>query len=306
MTIQKSKQGFTLTELLVTMGVLAILIALSAPAFRTFQNESDLQNATEEIRDVLQLAQSRTLASENESQYGVYFTTGVSPHQYIFFQGSGYASRDPAQDQVFTLPSSVEFVSFDFEVSGGQEVVFNRLTGTTGDAGNMVLRLRDDASRTQTLYVESLGNVELDSSVAASDADRDKDTRHVHIDYDSIARPINTATESIRLDFSPSAVTKDIPIAGYMNGGQIAWGGTIDVGGELQTLDIRTHQLNHAALGTQFSIRRDLRFNTKHLTITLSGDSTGKLIEYKGIADGANGELVPGGESLYVTATTPQ
>ena len=63
-----------------------------------------------------------------------------------------------------------------------------------------------------------------------------------------------------------------------MQNGQIYWLGEVNVGGVGQRVEVSTHRLNDP--DTLFSIRRDRRYNNVSLQITLSGDSSGYLLNY--------------------------
>lgn len=290
-------RGFTLIEILVTIGILLILASTAFLGIGPLQRQSDLQNTSQEMVNILRLAQNRTLASEGQSQYGVYFDDTASPHRYTLFKGSSYVSRDVAADEIFFIPESVIISSMS--VGGGKEVVFDRIVGTTNQSGQVLLQLVADPTKTQTIYIESSGLVGMTSPSNASDAARIKDSRHVHIEY--VGRTIDTATEKLVLRFP--TVTKEIPIAQNLQAGQIYWEGTVTDGGEIQKIRVQTHRLNDALLGTQFSIHRDRRFNSKSLTIDIDAPvdpDVGTLIEYA--ADGQ----VTEGTSVYVSATVSQ
>lgn len=281
-------KGFTLVELMVVMAIAVLLGGLALPALRIAQKGSELDSAVESLVSVLRLAQNRTLASEGASQYGVFFDTAASPDRYILFKGATYATRDAGYDEPFSLPQSVEMSAVAIPQG---EIVFARLTGTVANAGSVTLRLVADPAKEESLYVSSSGTVQKTSAPAASDENRQKDSRHVHVDY--AGRTINTNTESVRLVFS--STTYQIAVANNMQGGQIFWKGDVLVDGELQTLLVQTHRLNDPMLGTQFSIVRDKGKNTKTVTVEISGDSTGDLIRYE-----AQGQTTQG-SSLYAS-----
>ncbi|MBZ9569857.1 prepilin-type N-terminal cleavage/methylation domain-containing protein [Patescibacteria group bacterium] len=285
----KIKKGFTLVELLVIVGILVILAAISAPALRFFQRESDLANSTEEIINTLRFAQNKTLASEGASQYGVYFDSTTSPHQYTLFKGTDFASRDSSSDEIHKLPKVVEF--YEINLDGGNEAVFDRVTGETGQPGNVSLRLKVDVTKTKIVYIESSGQVGLTPSSIPTDGGI-KDSRHVHFNY---SRMIDTTTEKLILTFD-TTVTKEIVIADYLKDDRIYWEGEVDVGGDIQKLKIHTHRLNN--LDTQFCVHRDRRHNNKTLYIDISGDGgiTPNLISYS-----ADGLTTTKGSSIYVS-----
>jgi len=51
--------GFTFVELIVIIGILVILVAISIPTLLFFQNESDLNNSAEETINTLRFAQNK-------------------------------------------------------------------------------------------------------------------------------------------------------------------------------------------------------------------------------------------------------
>jgi prepilin-type N-terminal cleavage/methylation domain-containing protein len=67
----KTRRAFTLLELLVVMGVIALLMILVAPAFTTIKSGNDIGNAASTITGVL--AQARTYAMSNNTYTWVGF-----------------------------------------------------------------------------------------------------------------------------------------------------------------------------------------------------------------------------------------
>ncbi|MBI2113211.1 MAG: prepilin-type N-terminal cleavage/methylation domain-containing protein [Candidatus Wildermuthbacteria bacterium] len=500
-----NQKGFSFTELAVVLSIIVLIFLIAIPTLGIFEKQKSLDGSIQAIMGTLRIAQSKTLASDQLSSYGVYFDQVSDPQQYVLFKGDSYATRDPAQDKIFDIPSRVDL--FDVAVPLG-EVVFQKITGETSQAGTISLRLKSNLAKVRTIYIDSLGNVAVkqgavpfsedfesgntnqwenvfvesgntlevvnqaayegsfgirsktngtnddanvqkvlepsddvymrvmmkmiadvpvgnpqyfmgptknamsnaaqdlisivgvrrlssdlnnnfyvfangawqdtgfdfalntwycveqrvvvDSAVgrvqtwvdgaltsdqnvntgseyakgvmlgangqvsvsyyteyyfdnfqAANtriycpgslqplDEDRVVDSRHAHIGYDSITREILTS-ENITLTFpnSGSPVVEQILISSNMQAGQIFWEGSVTVGGQIQELQILTHQFNDPVLGTQFSMKRDQRYNTKELIITLSGDSTGNIIHYDD-----DGIIISGGESIY--AQTP-
>lgn len=279
-------KSFTLIEVLVVVGVLVILLAISVPAFKIFNKESDLNNSAEEIINTLRLAQSKALASQEASQYGVYFSTTTSFQQYILFKGASYATRATSSDVIYNLPKSVEIYQLDFD-----EAVFEKITGGAVQAGKVFLRLKSDTSKTKSIYVEKSGQIGLTASILVSDENRIKDSRHIHVDY---GRIISISTEKIVLTFE-GGTTKTITVADNMADNQIFWEGEVDVAGSIQKIKIHTHRLNSP--DTQFCIHRDRGYNTKTLKIDINDVpdlDLGSLLEYS--ADG----LTATSTSLYV------
>jgi Tfp pilus assembly protein FimT len=265
-------RGVTLIELLLTVGIFIILAIISVPTFRYFQRESDLNNSTQEIINTLRLAQDKTLASEGGSNYGVHFEI----EKFVLFEGTSYNPL-ATNNETHNLPQSVEV--YEINLAGEEtEVVFDRLTGETDQFGRISLRLKSDLSKISTVGIKSSGQITLGEEINPPDLPPNIDSRHVHFNY---TRVIDTATEELTLTFE-GPVVEEITIADYITGGQIDWEGEVDAGGDIQKLKIHTHRLNNP--DTQFCIHRDRRYNNKALTITISGDGSGSLIDYS--ADG--------------------
>src|SRR5215510_4034707 len=77
------RAGFTLLELLVVIGIIGLLLVLTAPAFTTIKGGTDVTSAAHTIKDVLDTA--RTYAKANNTYTWVGFTeesvdTSVSPN----------------------------------------------------------------------------------------------------------------------------------------------------------------------------------------------------------------------------------
>ncbi len=287
----KKGRAFTLIELLIVIGILIILTAITVPLFRSFQKESDLKNTTQEIINVLRLAQSQTLASRRDKSWGVWFSTSTIPQQYTLFEGQNYSLRITSSDETYKLPNTVE--AYEISLTGDSpEVIFNQIVGTTDQPGSISLRLKDDILKTRQVIVKSSGKIISEAEADPSDENRAKDSRHIHFDY---SRQIATSSEILELTFTynGSSQTENIVIADSLKDGQIYWKGKVEVDGENQELKIHTHRLNDLLLGTQFCIHRDKRYNTKALKMEISGDSGGDLIKYT--ADGQTTQ----GTSIY-------
>jgi len=279
--------GFTILEVVIAIAILSVLSMVSIANFVLFQKTSELNNGVQEFIGIAKLAQSKSLASGLDNQYGVYLDTSTSPNHYVLFRGQSYALREPAFDAVYSLPSKIEFYSIN--LGGGNEMVFDRLSGATEKTGSISFRVKTDTNQNKTIYISGSGTVSFNAPPNFLDEGRVKDSRHLTFDY---GRQIDTATENIILTFDGS-VQKQILISQYLSSGEFDWQGDVDVGGQIQTIYIHTYKLNNP--NTQFSIFRDRRINNKSLGIMISGDNSGNIASYP--ADGSN----PSFSSIYVS-----
>lgn len=257
------KKGFTLIETIVIICILVILISIAIPVMNSIGDKSSLENIVIEVVNSLKLAKARTIGSEGDSPWGIYFNT-TTPYKYIVFQGTNYDSRDTTLDESHALPKNIMFSSLNLD-GGVEEIVFDKVTGKTGAFGTVILDYETGTSEPKTVYIENSGNVS-NTAFTATDTNRVKDSRHTHFTY---TRNINTALENIVLTFE-GGLTEKILIANNMAAGQIFWNGSVDVSGETQVIKIHTHSLNDP--NTVFCVHRDLRYNTKALDIDIDGD----------------------------------
>ncbi|MDP2641517.1 MAG: prepilin-type N-terminal cleavage/methylation domain-containing protein [Candidatus Yanofskybacteria bacterium] len=276
-------KGFTLIELLVVLGLAGILFIIGAGAFSEFQKTYSAERASQEMLSVLRQAQSKSLASESASQYGVFFDSEAL--RYTLFQGESYETRDLNEDAVFELPRGTMFT----EISLGteDEVVFRRIDGIPEQTGFIRVQAAD---HTRSVYIGEAGTLSVLEGSPVSGEERARDSRHVHISY---SRIIDTSTESLELVFAEGSGEETvvlIPFSAFLAAGQLSWKGTVQVGGEAQKVVLITHRLNDP--DTEFSIQRDRRFNTASLRIAFQGEAS-DLIFYD-----EDGETTRGGSAF--------
>lgn len=282
----KNGSAFSIIELIIVLAILALVGSLSIAFYLSLQRESDIKNASEEVLNVLRIAQSQTLASQDNSQYGIYFN--LDSPQYTLFKGTSFATRDTAADKNYQLPKDAVFALINLTDT---EAVFNRLSGTLTNTGSVVVRLNTDFSKLRTIYLSSSGAIGYTLPVTVLPAAAD--SRHLHLDYN---RAIGSG-EVVTLIFD-NTYTKTIPIDSNMVGGEFYWEGTISTGSDSQTIKIHSHLFNSPY--TQFCIHRDRRDNTKSLNVLISGDISGNIVEYS-----ANG-LITNYPSIYVSNSSWQ
>ncbi len=256
--IENSFKGFTLLELLIYVGILALIGGIGLVSFVNSRNVRDLTNSGQQVISILRLTQTKTLAGEDNSSWGVI----LEASGYILFRGTTYASASFTQS--FNLPSNIEITNISL-AGGGQEVVFNRLDGRTNQAGSFDLRVIGTGGTVFPVTVDSSGKAYRTGSAPAPAGSRVIDTRHRTFNLAGTIRDSLTMT----LTFSdspnpdtvyPVTITPSAPRTSF------DWSGTVTVGGQDQTL--RIHSLSITDTATALSVDRDCRKNTKQVKIT--------------------------------------
>jgi len=137
-TSPKFTTGFTLIEILVSVGILAVVIGLSMFASFDFYRGGSFRSEKEVIVSALQKARSQSMNNINEARHGVRF---ASPLQYIIFecdastpQCDNFDDRNPDEDLIinpaYTISISTPSLPFD--------VIFEQLSGACVDSDSFV------------------------------------------------------------------------------------------------------------------------------------------------------------------------
>ena len=157
-----ASKGFTLVELLLVVGILAVVFGLALPFALNTKFTNELDTATENLITTLREAQSQAIAAEGDTPYGVYFDTTATPPAYTLYKGASWLSKDESFNiggyGTTELPKSAT-ASFNWTGSPDIEITFARLTGqplsTTTDK-TTTISIPDIGSKTITMTAEGL------------------------------------------------------------------------------------------------------------------------------------------------------
>lgn len=147
-------KGVTLIELLVSIFIIAVIATIFMSVFSTFRENSQLTEAHSAIVGVLKDARSRTLSSQNKSDYGVHFETAKA----VLFKGNIYNSADASNEPYF-LPTSVQIGPINL-TGGAVDTVFTRLLGTTTASGTVTISSKRSGGPTRAITILSTGNAQ--------------------------------------------------------------------------------------------------------------------------------------------------
>lgn len=147
MKLFKKRKAFTLLEIMLTIAIISIISAASAPVFQRLQVSNDLENSTYTVVQVLRQAKSFASASDQDSNWGL----RLENNQIILFKGTSYALRDPAFDEVTALPLSLT-------LSGLNEIIFQKQSGLPQTTGNIILSTQINES--DTISINASGRID--------------------------------------------------------------------------------------------------------------------------------------------------
>lgn len=119
---KKLVRGFTFIEVLVTIGLFAVIAAFGLGVGIDTFGRSRVQSDRDLVVLLLQKARARSMNNINQSKHGLYIDT--SDDEFVLFQGDSYATR--VSEEVTPISPNITF-------SGDPEVVFEQLSGKTSD-----------------------------------------------------------------------------------------------------------------------------------------------------------------------------
>lgn len=130
----KKNAGFTLLEMLITVAVLSVLLALAVPYARNFLEIQRLKNAVETIAGDLQYARSESI--KRNLAVSVTFTTTGATWSYT------------AAPSLWTTKNNAPFggIRMNSVTFAGQSLLFEPVRGTA-NAGQILMTTSDNATQ---------------------------------------------------------------------------------------------------------------------------------------------------------------
>ena len=119
-----------------------------------FRDRQLVEMGAENVMSMLSKARTDTLASLDDSDYGVHF----EDYRMVLFKGSVFMEPNVDNVEIF-FDSRVKLSNISL-AGGGPNVIFKRLTGATDQFGIITLEVFSDASTTQTVTIYGTGSIE--------------------------------------------------------------------------------------------------------------------------------------------------
>jgi len=157
-----NSKGFTLIETLIVITIIGILAVVGFICYTSFQRSVEMESVARQTVDTLREAQSKTMAGEELSQWGVHFETD----KFVLFYGSSYDPNE-LKNQVNGLSSAVKISNITLS-GGGSDVVFDKLEGTTSNFGTgandaaLRVELATQPSTYKTITITQEGKISVE------------------------------------------------------------------------------------------------------------------------------------------------
>jgi len=151
----KSKRGsnraFTMAEVLISIAIIVILIAMGLYAFISAKKQANISTTADTIAAKLEEAKANSFQGKNGTTYGL----KVSSTTFTTFTGSSYSSSDPS-NPVYAIPSGVTLnTTLPYP---NYYVYFNRLTGAPNISGSITI---SGTGSSTIITIGSLGDISV-------------------------------------------------------------------------------------------------------------------------------------------------
>lgn len=141
-----NQSGFTIIELVLVLGIIVTITAISAPFYMSLSRGNDLDAATSILAQDLYQAQTYSRNRNQDTQWGV----AINGQVITLFSGATYASRNASQDIIYTVPNSIS-------LTGSSQIVYSKLYGLPVATGSFTL---SGGGKTKTVVVNNKGMIE--------------------------------------------------------------------------------------------------------------------------------------------------
>ena len=146
------KNGFTLVELLISIAILSVLLLVSVGVFFNTRDVHILEKETQAVAKLLEEARSLTVASKNDTFYGIYIDT-ITNTVGITIGGdiNNFYKKTTIEDRITVSEIDGTSPSTNFE----------RLTGKATGYGNIIISLTSDPTQIRTISIYETGLIEV-------------------------------------------------------------------------------------------------------------------------------------------------
>lgn len=149
-----NKKGLTLIEVLISIGIIALLGTMVLLSFTGYRQRQVLESSARSIAAILRDTNQKAVNQDQGKEWGMHFERALSGRDfYAVFNGLAYLTPI----QIVYLPASLRFID---PASGSKEIIFEKLTGLPSVATTITIALTSNPETFQTVIVDGVGKVQ--------------------------------------------------------------------------------------------------------------------------------------------------
>ncbi len=140
MEMKASERGFTLAEILISVALIGILGAITAPLYQSFEQKNELDLAALNLAQVIRRAELLAQSVSGDSSWGIKVQTTT----LTVFKGTTFTGRDANFDENTDFSEAIS-------ATGTLEIVFSKLYGLPQPTGTIIFSNTNQDSRSVTI-----------------------------------------------------------------------------------------------------------------------------------------------------------
>lgn len=145
------KNGFSLIEVLIVIGIIVVLSSLVISPFSSFRDQQVLRGSVEDVLSTIAKARTATLAGLDDSAYGVHFQSD----SLVIFPGSTYQAGAVGNEVVSLNPlTNISAINL---TGGATDITFQRLSGVTAVSGTITVSLVSSSTQNRIITIQPTG-----------------------------------------------------------------------------------------------------------------------------------------------------
>lgn len=141
------KKGFTLIEILLTLGIIAVIAVVTTLNLAGNRNKTLLTDTARQIGALLREAQSDSMAQSKGASWGVHIDNVSSsvPYYSLFYESSTSGSGGPSYVDVtvgqYALPAGICYATSSVPAGSSLDIVFGQISGIPSASATIALQL---------------------------------------------------------------------------------------------------------------------------------------------------------------------
>jgi len=153
MRFESFKKGFSLLEIIIVIGIFAVLISVASTSLFNVNKNQGFEVNTLNVISIFNEVRSLAMSSQDFSNYGVHLTTT----SITSFEGDSFDIGINKKE--YLIPSIAIFSYNIFPTSN--DIIFNKVTGETNATGTLTLASTQDTSKEDILNLYKTGVLEI-------------------------------------------------------------------------------------------------------------------------------------------------
>lgn len=150
-------KAFTLIELLIVIGIAAVLATVGVLNLFNYRAQNDLDMTIKEIVSALRVAQNYSISQEliesgSGRKWGVHFESG----NYVLFRGIDYNDSGKVIASKSALRQTVEFKT----MPSPADIIFEPITGKPNSSNTIEVSLKSDTNNYKTITISNNGQIQ--------------------------------------------------------------------------------------------------------------------------------------------------